>query len=123
MHLLVYALVSFLLREGLAFAQAPVPLKSYQTIPGKPFTSWSLFLVCDPVWLWPGQEVALSNLQIRYRAVWVRKAGNEIVYVTLPSSSTFSVVCSFLAAIVDRTFKSVSTNELPKPSENGLQTS
>jgi|GEM_PF-2445780 hypothetical protein len=61
-------LLSFLVLESEALGQAPVPLKPHQTIPGKPFTSWSLFLVCDPAWLLPGQETALRDLQVRYRA-------------------------------------------------------
>ena len=44
-------LLSFLVLESEALGQAQVPLKPHQTIPGKPFTSWSLFLVCDPAWL------------------------------------------------------------------------
>ena len=69
MRLLLYVmLLSLLVLESRAFGQAPVPLKPYQTIPDKPFTSWSLFLVCDPAWLLPGQEQALRDLQGRYRA-------------------------------------------------------
>jgi len=60
--------LSYLVLESEALGQAQVPLKPHQTIPGKPFTSWSLFLVCDPEWLLPGQEAALRDLQGRYRA-------------------------------------------------------
>jgi hypothetical protein len=66
--LLSVVLLSLLVLESRAFGQAPVPLKPHQTIPGKPFTSWSLFLVCDPAWLLPGQEATLRDLQVRYRA-------------------------------------------------------
>lgn len=69
MRLLLYVmLISLFVPESRAIGQAAVPLKPYQTIPGKPFTSWSLFLVCDPAWLLPGQEAALRDLQVRYKA-------------------------------------------------------
>src|SRR5712691_7252717 len=45
-----------------------VPVVPAQVIPDKPFTSWSLFLVCDPKWLIPGQEAALGDLSVRYKA-------------------------------------------------------
>jgi hypothetical protein len=68
-------LLSFLVLESEALGQMPLkpmPLKPHQTIPGKPFTSWSLFLVCDPAWLLPGQEAALRDLQVRIEPSGIR---------------------------------------------------
>jgi hypothetical protein len=45
-----------------------VPLKPRQQIPGAPFNSWSLLLVCDPAWLLPSLKSELVDLQVRYIA-------------------------------------------------------
>jgi hypothetical protein len=57
-----------------------------QAIPGQPFTSWSLFLICDPGWLVPDEAPKVRDLQARYEAfgqttgpghaaVWFEKVG------------------------------------------------
>ena len=74
-----------------AFAQAPVPVYGDGPIPETGFTSWSLFLMCNPEWLLKKQEQALQSVfeaylafamatGPRHAAVWLikpRRAGKS----------------------------------------------
>jgi hypothetical protein len=74
-----------------AFAQAPVPVYGDGPIPETGFTSWSLFLMCNPEWLLKKQEQALQSVfeaylafatttGARHAAVWFikpRRAGKS----------------------------------------------
>jgi hypothetical protein len=51
-----------------AAAQAPTPVYGNGPIPDSPFTSWSLFLMCNPEWLLKKQEPILRSVFEAYLA-------------------------------------------------------
>ncbi len=67
-RLLPAALLLGLLLACDARAQAPVPVFGEGPIPDQPFTSWSLFLPCNPAWLVDRQANALREVFAAYRA-------------------------------------------------------
>jgi len=60
-------LISVLVPVG-AFGQAQVPVYGDGPIPESGFTSWSLFLMCNPEWLLKKNEQALQSLFEAYLA-------------------------------------------------------
>jgi hypothetical protein len=63
------ALVAWLLPSGPVGAQAPEPVFGDGPVPAEPYTSWSLFLPCNPEWLIDKQAEALRKVFEAYRAL------------------------------------------------------
>lgn len=63
------ALVACLLPPVPAAAQAPEPVFGDGPIPAEPYTSWSLFLPCNPEWLVDKRADALRQVFEAYRAL------------------------------------------------------
>jgi hypothetical protein len=60
--------VAAMLLPVVATAQAPAPVFGDGPIPEQPFTSWSLFLPCNPEWLVAARADALRQVFESYRA-------------------------------------------------------
>jgi hypothetical protein len=56
------------LPSSLSYAQALAPVYGNGPIPDTPFTSWSLFLMCNPEWLLKKQEATLHRVFEAYLA-------------------------------------------------------
>lgn len=57
-----------MLLSSLSYAQEQTPVYGNGPIPDKPFTSWSLFLMCNPEWLLKKQETTLQRVFEAYLA-------------------------------------------------------
>jgi hypothetical protein len=66
--LIVTILLAGSLLPQLATAQAPTPVFGDGPIPDRPFTTWSLFLMCNPEWLLGKQASTLREVFWAYRA-------------------------------------------------------
>ena len=74
--LVVVTILSAGLLWEAAAAQAPVAVFGDGSIPDQPFTTWSLFLMCNPAWLLDKQTSTLRDVFWAYLA-FARTSGSR----------------------------------------------